>query len=323
MMGMMGMMGVVVWCLLIGGCEERPRTTSPQGGDTPIQHKADVPAQGVAPTVSSKPLSIKIPAQTGSHSSPALRIAAAADLMHVLASLGVAFNQHLAEEASEGDGSGQATVPRVEVVPIFAASGSLVAQIVAGAPFDVFMSADETYPLALTDKGRGERASMVTYARGRLALWTATESGIDVVRLGAEALRDVRVQRIALANPMHAPYGRAAEQVVRSLNLYDVLAPKFVLGENVMQAAQFVQSGAAQLGFVGRSLAISDAMKVKGIYWTVPAELHLPLRQGAVVIVPHESLGGRDERVLARRWCEFLVSEEAQVIFSRFGFEAP
>src|SRR5206468_9754557 len=129
----------------------------------------------------------------------------------------------------------------------FGSSGNFFAQIQNGAPFDLFLSADIDYPRRLASSGLAERGSLREYAVGRVVLWTRTDSGVDVKR-GLAVLEDSRVRRIAIANPEHAPYGRAAVAALRHEGLYDRVRDKFVLGENISQAAQFADSGSADVG---------------------------------------------------------------------------
>ena len=196
----------------------------------------------------------------------------------------------------------------------FGSSGNLTQQIKNGAPFDLFFSADEDYPKQLAQAGLAEASSLQRYARGRLVLWIPAGSTLDVAHRGLEVLADPSVQKIAIANPQHAPYGRAAETALKRAGLYDKIAAKLVLGENVSQAAQFVESGNAQAGLIALSHALAPGMKDKGRYWAVPADLYPELNQAAVVLTqsPHKKE--------ATGFLDYLKTPEARSILQRFGF---
>lgn len=194
-------------------------------------------------------------------------------------------------------------------------SGALCAQIQNGAPFDVFLSADLAHPQRLVDSGDAEAASLMTYACGALVLWTTTP-GVEVAR-GLAVLTEEGVARVAIANPDLAPYGAAARAALEHEQLWDLLADKRVLGENVAQAAQFVQTGNAQAGLVARALVVAGALAGKGTYWSVPADWYPPLAHGAVI-----TRHGRDNP-LAGAYLEFLRSESARRILQEAGLDVP
>src|SRR5271167_1989622 len=166
----------------------------------------------------------------------------------------------------------------------FGASGALTQQIQNGAPFDVFFSADMDYPRQLIAGGQAEGSTLYRYAVGRLVLWVPKDSPLDVEHKGMDVLLDPSVKKIAIANPQHAPYGRAAAAALQHYGLYEKVKARLVLGENVSQAAQFVESGNVQAGFVALAHAEAPAMRGKGKYWVVPAEAHPQLDQGVVLI---------------------------------------
>ena len=199
----------------------------------------------------------------------------------------------------------------------FGSSGNLTNQIENGAPFDVFFSADEDYPKQLIDKGLAEKDTLYRYAVGRLVLWIPNDVRLDLQKVGMQALLDPSVKRIAIANPQHAPYGRAAEAALRHFGIYDQVAAKLVLGENVSQAAQFVESGNAQAGLIALSHALAPAMKGKGQYWMVPLDAYPTLNQAAVVI----SLSKQKEA--ARKFLEFMRGAEATSLLENYGFSLP
>ena len=199
----------------------------------------------------------------------------------------------------------------------FGSSGNLANQIRNGAPFDVFFSADEEYPKQLAADGLAVRDSLYRYAVGRLVLWVPTESTLDLQKLGMTALMDPSIKKCSIANPQHAPYGRAAEAALRHLGIYDQVASKLVLGENVAQAAQFVESGNAQAGLIALSHALAPALKNKGRYWIVPVDSYPTLNQAAVVL----SSSKRPDA--ARKFLEFVRSPEATSLLEAYGFSLP
>jgi molybdate transport system substrate-binding protein len=199
----------------------------------------------------------------------------------------------------------------------FGASGTLTQQIQNGAPFDVFFSADMDYPRQLIAAGQAESATLYRYAVGQLVLWVPKDSPLDVEHKGMDVLLDPSVKKIAMANPQHAPYGRAAVASLKHYGLYEKVNDRLVLGENVAQAAQFVESGNAQAGFVALSHATAPAMQGKGKCWVVPAEAHPPLDQGVILIShsPHP----KD----AAAFLGFVKTEEAADLLRRYGFFSP
>ncbi len=198
-------------------------------------------------------------------------------------------------------------------------SGNFFAQIQNGAPFDVYLSADITYPEQLAGTGLTEPGTLFPYAVGRLALWVRNESEVDVLSLGVEALSQSE-GRISIANPRHAPYGRAAEDALRYYRLWDRVSDRLVLGENAGQAAQFAQSGAAEIGVLALSLAYSDPMRRSGRFWPVPAQAHEELVQGGVIL-SHARRTGRLE--VARAFVAAILGERGQATLQRHGFSLP
>ena len=229
-----------------------------------------------------------------------IRVAAAADLKFAMA--------ELVEEFEEKSGM------KVEVT--YGSSGNFSSQIQNGAPFDVFFSADLEYPRRLAAEGAAELDSLYQYAVGRIVIWTSLDAKIDAQRDGWKALLDARVQRIAIANPEHAPYGKAAVAALQKSGIYGQVKAKLVYGENISQAAQFVQSGSAQAGIIALSLAASPAMK-DGKYWVIPAEMHAPIEQTAVVLRGARNKNG------AVAFLEFVKSAAGREILARFGFRPP
>ncbi len=199
----------------------------------------------------------------------------------------------------------------------FGASGALTQQIQNGAPFDLFFSADMDYPHRLIAAGDAEADSLYEYAIGKLVLWVPADSPLDLNQKGMNTLLDASVHKIAIANPEHAPYGRAAVAALKHAGLYDRVSDRLVLGENVSQAAQFAESGNAQVGFVALAHAAAPSMQGKGKYWIVPAEDYPPLAQG-VVIVSHSQHEKEAAEFLA-----FIKSKEIQDLLRKYGFEVP
>lgn len=197
----------------------------------------------------------------------------------------------------------------------FGASGSLTQQIQNGAPFDIFFSADMDYPKQLIAAGLGDGATLFRYAVGRLVLWVPKDSPLDVEHKGMDVLLDPSVKKISMGNPQHAPYGRAAEATLKHENLYEKVADKLVLGENIAQAAQFVESGNAQVGFVALAHVMAPSMQGKGKYWIVPADAYPPLDQG-VLLVSHSQ-----HKQDAAAFLEYMKSEDVATVMKKYGFE--
>jgi len=191
-------------------------------------------------------------------------------------------------------------------------SGNFYAQIVNGAPFDVFLSADMEYPKQLEEKGYAVGGSTFAYGVGRIAIWVPSRSTLDIEKLGIRVLLDSSIRKVAIANPAHAPYGRAAVAALKKAGLYDSVKSKLVLGENISQAAQFVESGAADAGIIAVSIAFSAPMRETGRYWVIPADMHPPLEQGAVLL-RHAGMSGK-------AFHQWLRRPEAQRILQKYGF---
>ena len=199
----------------------------------------------------------------------------------------------------------------------FGASGALTQQIENGAPFDLFFSADMDYPRQLIAEGLAEKTTLYRYAVGRLVLWTPTDSKLDFEHEGMDALLDSSVKKIAIANPQHAPYGRAAVAALKHYGLYEKIADKLVLGENVTQAAQFVESGNAQAGLVALAHALAPGMKGKGKYWLVPLDAYSPLDQGVLVI------SRSSHKAEAKAFIEYVKTPEGAAVLRKYGFALP
>ncbi len=196
-------------------------------------------------------------------------------------------------------------------------SGNVYSQLSNGAPFDVFFSADIGYPKKLEEAGLAEPGTLYMYAVGRIVVWVPKGSPIDVGTLGMKALQHPSVKKIAIANPKHAPYGRAAVAAMEHFKVYDEVKDKLVLGENISQTAQFIQTGGADIGIIALSLAVAPAMKEAGSYWEVPLEAYPKLEQGAVVLKT-----AKDPKA-ARAFLGYIKSPEGIAVFRRYGFFVP
>jgi molybdate transport system substrate-binding protein len=199
----------------------------------------------------------------------------------------------------------------------FGSSGNLTNQIRNGAPFDVFFSADEQYPQQLISEELAVQETLYRYAVGRLVLWVPNDSPLDLTKLGIKALLDPSVKKLSIANPTTAPYGRAADAALHHYGIYDRVSSRLVLGENVSQAAQFVESGNAQAGLIALSHALAPALKLKGRYWTLPLDAYPTLNQAAVV------LSRSKQQPAARKFLEFVRSTEATSLLTSYGFSLP
>lgn len=198
------------------------------------------------------------------------------------------------------------------VAAAYGATGQFYAQINHGAPFEVLLAADDSTPAKLEHEGAGVPGSRFTYAVGALALWSARPGYVDAA--GAVLKRDT-FRHLAIANPQTAPYGLAATQVLDNLGLTEAIEPKLVEGQNIAQAYQFVASGNAELGFVALSQVYKDGQITRGSAWQVPAQLHEPIRQDAVLLTK-----GQDNPA-ARALLEYLRGEQAATLIRAYGYQ--
>jgi len=230
-----------------------------------------------------------------------LTIAAAADLKFAFDDVVKAFNEKH---------------PASKVSITFGSSGNFFTQLQNGAPFDLFFSADIQYPKKLAEAGL-TTDEVFPYSIGQIVVWVPKNSPLDVKKLGIKALLEASVSKIAIANPEHAPYGRAAVAALKTLNVYDQVQPKLVFGENIAQAAQFVQSGAADIGILALSLAIAPKMAEMGSYWEVPLDAYPKLEQGGVILKSAKNIEG------ARAFRDFVLGEQGRAILKHYGFFLP
>ena len=207
------------------------------------------------------------------------------------------------EQANPGD--------KVEV--IYGSSGKLSTQIRQGAPYDLFFSADMGFPRALAELGLAA-SEVGLYALGRIVLWS---SSMDASKMTLESLLDDKITRISIANPRHAPYGQRAEEALRAVGLWEKVEPKLVYGESIAHAAQFVQSGNAQVGIVALAQAVNPELAGKGGYWLIPDKLHPPLEQGFIITKRAEG------SALAKRFADYMGSKPARAVMTKYGFVLP
>lgn len=199
-----------------------------------------------------------------------------------------------------------------KLIASFGATGQFYTQIKNGAPFEVFLAADDTTPAKLESEGDIVKGSRFTYAVGTLALWSAKEGYVDDK---GQVLKDNQYQHLSIANPKAAPYGLAATQVLEKLGLSDATRPKIVEGQSIAQAYQFVQTGNAELGFVALSQVYKDGQLTGGSAWIVPASLHEPIKQDAVILAK-----GKDNAA-AKALMEYLKGPKAAAVIKSYGYQ--
>ena len=207
--------------------------------------------------------------------------------------------------------------PTADIRVVYGSSGNFYTQIRGGAPFDLYLSADIEYPRRLAREGLAVPESLFTYAVGRIVVWAPAGSPLDVARLGMGALEAPAVRHVAIANPEHAPYGRAAVAAMKSMGVYDRVSSKLVLGENVAQTLQFVQSGAADVGIVALSLALAPPVRGRGQYWEVPLDAYPAIEQGGAIL----ARARRSRLALDLR--AYLASPAARDRLKQYGFLPP
>ncbi len=230
-----------------------------------------------------------------------ITVAAAADLNYALKDLAGQF------ESKTGN----------KVTLSFGASGNLYSQIQSGAPFDLFFSADEDYPKKLAGAALADASSLRIYAFGHLVLWVPNQSPLDPEKLQMELLTQPAVTRVAIANPQHAPYGRAAMAAIEHYGLKSKVEGKLVFGENISQTAQFVQSGNAQAGLIALSLAKSPAMQTAGRFWMLPSGSYPELKQAVVIVSTSQ------HKKTAQAFLDFVLSPEGSAVLQKYGLTPP
>lgn len=229
-------------------------------------------------------------------------VAAAADLKFALDEVIAEFKKEHAE---------------IDVQTTYGSSGNFFGQLSNRAPFDIYFSADVEHPRKLIEAGHADQASEFQYAIGQIVLWAPKTSALDLEGQGMQSLLDPSVKKIAIANPEHAPYGRAAEAAMKKLGVYDQIRDKLVLGENISQTAQFIETGAADVGIIALSLALAPAMSDKGKHWSVPLDAYPTLEQGGVV------LNWAKDPAAAKELRDFVMGETGRTILKRYGFLLP
>lgn len=232
------------------------------------------------------------------HAEEKLTIAAAADLKFALDEIVVLFKR---------------THPAAQIETIYGSSGNFSTQIRQGAPYDLYFSADIAYPRALMAEGLAAFEVQI-YGLGRIVLWSSSR---DAGKMTLADLIDLSIQKIAIANFRHAPYGKRAEEALKAAGVWEKVESKLVYGENVAQTAQYVQSGNAQVGIIALSLALSPELAKQGSYALIPDKLHQPLEQGFIITKRAAA------NSLAHEFARFIEGKDARVIMSRYGFALP
>ncbi|HXG49552.1 MAG TPA: molybdate ABC transporter substrate-binding protein [Methylomirabilota bacterium] len=231
-----------------------------------------------------------------------LAVAAASDLKYALDELVAEFRTNQ---------------PGTRVRVTYGSSGNFFAQLQNRAPFDLYLSADLDYPRRLAAAGHALDTNVFLYAIGRIVVWVPSSSSVDVEQMGVQSLVAPSVKKIAIANPRHAPYGRAAVEAMKSLRIYDHVEPQLVLGENTAQAAQFVQAGGADLGIIALSLALAPPLRSAGRFWEVPLEAYPRMEQGGVILRWTKEAGA------ARTFRDFVLGPRGRGVLKQYGFFPP
>ncbi|MDZ4184083.1 MAG: molybdate ABC transporter substrate-binding protein [Desulfuromonadales bacterium] len=227
-----------------------------------------------------------------------ITVAVAADLKFAMDEIVTSFNQ---------------SHPADQVTVVYGSSGKFRAQIQQGGPYDLYFSADISYPRKLAELGLAG-SEVTPYAVGRIVLWS---NSLNAAQMTLESLLDPKIARIAIANPKHAPYGKRAEEALKATGLWEKVEKKLVFGENIAQTAQFVQTGNAQAGIVALSLALNPELAKDGGYYLIPDKLHEPLEQGYIITKRGE------EKALAKRFAGYMQSDNARAIMAKYGFVLP
>jgi len=229
-----------------------------------------------------------------------ITVAAAADLQFAM--------QDIADQFQKETGK--------KVKLIFGSSGNFFQQIQNGAPFDMFFSADLSYPKKLEAAGLTVPGSYYQYAKGRIVIWVPKDSALDVSS-GLKSLLNPNIKKIAVANPQHAPYGQAAVAAMQKEGIYDKVKDKFVLGENISQTASFVVSGSADVGIVALSLALSPSMRDKGRYVEISTDEYPPIQQAGVI------LSSSKNKEAAEQFLSFVKTASVADTLKKYGFDVP
>lgn len=234
---------------------------------------------------------------TGAHADR-IMVAAAADLKFAMDEIVAGFNRKH---------------PKGQVEVIYGSSGKFFAQIRNNAPYDLYFSADISYPRELAQQGLAA-SDVIPYALGRIVLWSNSR---DASGMTLESLTDPAIRKIAIANPRHAPYGKRAEEALKALKLWEKVQPKLVFGENIAHTAQFVETGSAQAGIIALALALNPTLSRQGGYYLIPDNLHQPLEQGYIITKRAAN------SPLAQAFSHYMTSKEARGIMVKYGFVLP
>jgi molybdate transport system substrate-binding protein len=229
-----------------------------------------------------------------------ITVAAAADLTFAFKDVGARFEKQTGNTVKFSFGS----------------SGNFLSQIQNGAPFDMFFSADIGYPKKLEAAGLIEPGTLYEYATGKIVIWVPNASTLDL-KQGLAVLTDSHINKIAIGNPEHAPYGRAAVAAMKHDNVYDKVSSKLVMGENIAQAAQFVESGNADVGILALSLALAPNLKAKGRYVVIPPTDYPPLEQAVVIVKSSE------KKATAKQFLAFIKTPPIVSLMRDYGFSVP
>lgn len=229
-----------------------------------------------------------------------ITVAAAADLQFAMPEIAAGFQKQTGKE----------------IKLIYGSSGNFFQQIQNGAPFDLFFSANLDYPKQLESSGLIAPGSYYQYAKGKIVLWVANDSKINISP-GLKSLLDPAVKKIAVANPQHAPYGQAAVSALQSEGIYDKVKDKIVTGENISQTASYVVSGAADAGVIALSLALSPNMKDKGRYVEIPSAEYPPINQACVI------LNSSKNKETAQQFLSYIKTKAVAETLQRYGFAMP
>lgn len=203
--------------------------------------------------------------------------------------------------------------PSDEVEVIYGSSGKFNTQLQQDAPYDLYFSADIKYPQDLAKAGLAA-SEVKPYAFGRIVLWSGS---LDASKMTLDSLTDPKISHVAIANPKHAPYGKRAEEALRASGLWEKVEPKLVYGENIAHTAQFVQTGAAEVGIIALALALNPELASKGGFWLIPDKLHKPLEQGFIITKRAEG------NALAKRFADYMQSHDARAVMTKYGFVLP
>jgi molybdate transport system substrate-binding protein len=226
-----------------------------------------------------------------------ITVAVAANMRYTMEALKAEFNK----------------TDKTQIAVVLGASGNLTQQIMQGAPFDIFISADTSFPKRLSDAGLAAAPAKV-YAQGLLVLWSTKPNVQPAADLKLLLNNDIRA--IAIANPKTAPYGAAAEAILKKYDLYNKISSKLVTGESITQTSQFIATQAADIGFTAKSIVISDEIKGKGNWVELNEEDYPPIKQAAVLL----KYGYQNNAVESQKFYDFLFSAQAKAIYRKFGY---